>query len=81
MLIYVVLARVTVKDLSDGMEEIYELVGPGDEDFDGDILKILSTSPLALVLVRMVKKMATSKWSPPSGRIGRRRRRSGRRFA
>jgi transcription elongation factor GreA len=44
-------ARVTVKDLSDGMEEIYELVGPGDEDFDGDILKILSSSPLALAML------------------------------
>ena len=43
--------RVTVKDLSDDMEEIYELVGPGDEDFDGDILKILSTSPLALAML------------------------------
>ena len=40
-------SRVTVKDLSDGMEEIYELVGPGEEDYDGDILKILTSSPLA----------------------------------
>ena len=39
--------RVTVKDLSDGMEEVYELVGPGEEDYDGDILKILTSSPLA----------------------------------
>lgn len=42
---------VTVKDLSDGMEEVYELVGPGEEDFDGDILKILTTSPLAQSMV------------------------------
>lgn len=40
-------SQVTVKDLSDGMEEIYELVGPGEEDYDGDILKILTSSPLA----------------------------------
>lgn len=40
-------SRVTVKDLSDGMEEVYELVGPGEEDYDGDILKILTSSPLA----------------------------------
>lgn len=39
--------QVTVKDLSDGMEEIYELVGPGEEDYDGDIMKILTSSPLA----------------------------------
>lgn len=40
-------STVTVKDLSDGMEEVYELVGPGEEDYDGDILKILTSSPLA----------------------------------
>ena len=40
-------SRVTVKDLSDDMEEVYELVGPGEEDYDGDILKILTSSPLA----------------------------------
>jgi len=40
-------SQVTVKDLSDGTEEIYELVGPGEEDYDGDILKILTSSPLA----------------------------------
>ena len=40
-------SRVTVKDLSDGSEEVYELVGPGEEDYDGDILKILTSSPLA----------------------------------
>ena len=40
-------SRVTVKDLSDGMDEVYELVGPGEEDYDGDVLKILTSSPLA----------------------------------
>ena len=42
---------VTVKDLSDGMEEMYELVGPGEEDYDGDVLKILTTSPLAQSMI------------------------------
>ncbi len=38
---------ITVKDLSDGMEEQYELVGPGEEDYDGEIMKILTSSPIA----------------------------------
>ena len=40
-------STVTVKDLSDGMEEKYELVGPGEEDYDGDVMKILTGSPIA----------------------------------
>ena len=44
-------AKVTVKDLSDGMKEVYELVGPGEEDYDGDILKILTSSPLAQSMI------------------------------
>ncbi|MEZ6131909.1 MAG: transcription elongation factor GreA [Planctomycetaceae bacterium] len=44
-------SRITVKDLSDGMEEVYELVGPGEEDYDGDILKILTSSPLAQAMI------------------------------
>jgi len=36
--------RVRVKDLDGGDEEVYELVGPGDEDYDQN--KILSTSPI-----------------------------------
>ncbi len=40
-------SKVTVKDLSDGMEEMYELVGPGEEDYDGDVMKILTSSPIA----------------------------------
>lgn len=44
-------STVTVKDLSDGMEEIYELVGPGEEDYDGDIMKILTSSPLAQSMI------------------------------
>jgi transcription elongation factor GreA len=36
-------ARVRIKDLESGEEEEYELVGPGDEDYDNN--KILTTSP------------------------------------
>ncbi len=36
-------ARVKIKDLDSGEEEIYELVGPGEEDYDNN--KILTTSP------------------------------------
>src|SRR5207237_4799262 len=35
--------RVRIKDLESGEEEVYELVGPGDEDYDNN--KILTTSP------------------------------------
>ena len=38
---------VTVKDLSDSMEEKYEFVGPGEEDYDCEPMKILTSSPLA----------------------------------
>ncbi len=36
-------ARVSIKDLDSGESEVYELVGPGDEDYDNN--KILTTSP------------------------------------
>ena len=42
---------VTVKDLSDGSQEKYELVGPGEEDYDGEIMKILTSSPIAQGLI------------------------------
>jgi transcription elongation factor GreA len=42
---------VTVKDLSDDLEEKYEFVGPGEEDYAGEIMKILTSSPLASALV------------------------------
>ncbi len=35
--------RVRIKNLDSGAEEVYELVGPGDEDYDNN--KILTTSP------------------------------------
>lgn len=37
-------SRVQVKDLDLGEEEAYELVGPGDEDYNNN--KILTTSPI-----------------------------------
>jgi transcription elongation factor GreA len=40
-------SRVRVKDLDGGDIEEYELVGPGEEDYKGEVMKILSTSPLA----------------------------------
>lgn len=42
-------ARVKVKDLDAGAEEVFELVGPGDEDYDQN--KILITSPIAQGLI------------------------------
>lgn len=44
-------ARVTVKDLRDNSEEAYELVGPGEEDYDGDVMKILTSSPIAQAML------------------------------
>ena len=43
--------RVTVKDLSDGSIEQYEFVGPGEEDYMSDVMKILTTSPLATAMM------------------------------
>lgn len=42
---------VTVKDVDLDEEESYEFVGPGEEDYDGDIMKILTTSPIAKSLM------------------------------
>lgn len=44
-------SRVTVKDLSDGSEEKYEFVGPGEEDYMGEVMKILTSSPLAKSMI------------------------------
>src|ERR687885_953823 len=41
--------RVRTKDLESGEEEVYELVGPGQEDYDNN--KILSTSPRGQALL------------------------------
>ena len=40
-------SRVTVKDLSDDSEEMYEFVGPGEDNYSGPVMKILTSSPLA----------------------------------
>ncbi|MBQ17658.1 MAG: transcription elongation factor GreA [Planctomycetaceae bacterium] len=40
-------SRVTVKNLGDNGQEQYEFVGPGEEDYTGEVMKILTTSPLA----------------------------------
>jgi transcription elongation factor GreA len=41
--------RVRIKDQDSGDEEVYELVGPGDEDYDNN--KILTTSPRGQALL------------------------------
>jgi transcription elongation factor GreA len=41
--------RVRIKDLDSGEEEVYELVGPGQEDYDNN--KILTTSPRGQALL------------------------------
>ena len=42
-------ARVRLKDQDSGEEEVYDLVGPGDEDYDNN--KILTTSPRGQALL------------------------------
>ncbi len=44
-------STVTVKDLKDGSKEKYVLVGPGEEDYDGEVMKILTSSPIAQGLI------------------------------
>ena len=44
-------SRDTVKDLSDGSSEQYEFVGPGEEDYSSDVMKILTASPLATAMM------------------------------
>jgi transcription elongation factor GreA len=59
---------VTIKDLSDGSQEKYELVGPGDENYDGEIMKILTSSPIGQGLVG--KKIGeTTEVDIPSGKL------------
>jgi transcription elongation factor GreA len=43
-------STVTVRDLDLDEQESYEFVGPGEEDYDGDVMKILTTSPIAKAL-------------------------------
>lgn len=44
-------STVTVKDLAMNEEEMYEFVGPGEENYDGPVMKILTTSPIAKALM------------------------------
>jgi transcription elongation factor GreA len=59
---------VTVKNLDDGLEEKYEFVGPGEEDYLGEVMKILTSSPLAVGLLN--KKVGDSvEVAVPSGTL------------
>ncbi len=59
-------ARVRVKDLDYDEEEVFVLVGPGDEDYDNN--KILVTSPIGQGLLG--KKVGDTADIPvPKGRI------------
>ena len=40
-------STVTIRDLDLDEEETYEFVGPGEENYDGPIMKILTNSPIA----------------------------------
>lgn len=44
-------SRVTLRDIDADVEEQYEFVGPGEEDYSGDVMKILCNSPLAQQLI------------------------------
>ena len=44
-------SQVTVKNLDDGDVEQYEFVGPGDEDYSEEVMRILTNSPLASALM------------------------------
>lgn len=43
--------RVTVRDVDDGFEEQFEFVGPGEDNYSGAIMKILTTSPIGKSLM------------------------------
>jgi transcription elongation factor GreA len=58
--------RVKVKDLELGDEEIFELVGPGDEDYDKN--KILTNSPIGQGLLGK-KKGDVAEIAVPMGKL------------
>jgi transcription elongation factor GreA len=58
--------RVRVKDLDMGDEETFDLVGPGDEDYDKN--KILTTSPVGQGLLGK-KKGEVAEISVPMGKL------------
>jgi len=59
-------ARVQVKDLDLGDEEIFELVGPGDEDYNNN--KILTTSPIGQGLLGK-KRGEVAEIQVPMGKV------------
>jgi len=59
-------SRVRVKDLDFDEEEVFELVGPGDEDYDNN--KILTTSPIGQGLLGK-KAGETASIAVPKGTI------------
>jgi transcription elongation factor GreA len=58
--------RVRVKDLDMGDEETFDLVGPGDEDYDNN--RILTTSPVGQGLLGK-KKGEVAEISVPMGKL------------
>jgi transcription elongation factor GreA len=58
--------RVRVKDLDQGGEECFELVGPGDEDYDNN--KILTSSPVGQGLLGK-KKGDVAEIQVPMGKL------------
>ena len=58
--------RVKVKDLGLGEEEIFELVGPGEEDYNNN--KILTTSPIGQGLIGK-KQGETVEIQVPMGKL------------
>ncbi|TWT55760.1 Transcription elongation factor GreA [Thalassoglobus neptunius] len=44
-------STVTIIDVDLDEEETYEFVGPGEENYDGPVMKILTTSPIATALM------------------------------
>jgi len=61
-------SRVTVQNLDDGDEESYELVGPGEEDYTAEPMRILTSSPIGQGL--MGKKVGESvDVEIPSGKL------------
>jgi transcription elongation factor GreA len=59
-------ARVRVKDLDLGDEEVFELVGPGEEDYNNN--KILTSSPIAQGLLGK-KKGEFAEIQVPMGKV------------
>jgi transcription elongation factor GreA len=60
--------QVKLLDVGEDFEETFELVGPGEEDYTGDVIKILSTSPLATQLIN--KKVGDEVFvDTPSGKV------------